>query len=72
MILFSLPHFFLLIAEKLPSLNNNIFNKIIWKTVKGHNKIKLISFQFLCDKYYMICALGQVKVSELTPVKSNQ
>ena len=34
--------------------------------MKGHHIIKLILFQFLCDKYYMICALGQVKVSELT------
>ena len=34
--------------------------------------IRIILFQFLCDKYYMMCALGQVKVSELTPAKSNQ
>ena len=39
---------------------------------KGHNIIKIILFKFLCDRYHMICALGQMKVSELTPGKSNQ
>ena len=42
------------------------------ETIRGHKIIKILLFKFLCDKYYMICALGQVKVSELTPVKSSQ